>query len=216
VPKPATAQGVSAAGSTGALRGAAVAPVFEVIALFDRRSYDNAARIVYSASLETGRTGREIALWAQSNDRRLTFTVTAVQAALTTLNEQKLDGLARLFVRNLNDDSRIDADTVMITVLADLETPHIRILHSWVGENPSEYVLDASPPPSRDWAMSQLQLKWPEYGGLIAPLVATLERHRLVTEVPPAGRGDPVWRITDFGLECLRFLRQGPVTPGVV
>jgi hypothetical protein len=55
--------------------------------------------------VETRGTGREIAAWSQSNDQRLAFTASAVQAALGTLNEQKPDGLATLLARNVNDDT---------------------------------------------------------------------------------------------------------------
>jgi hypothetical protein len=61
-------------------------------------------------SWETRRAGKEIAGWSQSNDQRLAFTASAVQAGLGALNEPEPDGLARLLARNLNDDACIEAD----------------------------------------------------------------------------------------------------------
>jgi hypothetical protein len=203
VPVPVNASGFD--GATGALLGAAVAPVFQLLTRLDHRSYDNAANMVYGASLETGRTGREIAVWAQSTERRFLFAVSVIQTALNTLDEQKLAGLARVFVRNLSDDAGIEADTVMVQVLADLDTPHIRVLHTWATEQIANQV-NAAPLLAWDWAMSQLKLRWPEYANVISPLVATLEQRGLVREVTPAAAPDPVWRITDFGVDCLRFL----------
>ena len=144
-------------------------------------------------------------MWAQSSERRFIFTVTVIQAALNSLDEQKLAGLGRLFVRNLSDDARIEADTVMGHVLADLDTPHIRILYTWATEQVANEV-NAAPLFAWDRAMSQLKLRWPAYGSVILPLVATLERLGLLREVTPAAAPDPVWRITDFGVECLGFL----------
>ena len=59
-----------------------------------------------------------------------------VQAALTTLNEQWIDALARVLADAKRDDAKIDVGRLVVRALSDLEPAHIAVLQGMNGREP--------------------------------------------------------------------------------
>lgn len=88
----------------------------------------HAERVVDTASSTLG-TNAEGVLRAIGDDPELLVLSQEVfEAASRTANQEKVDVLARIWAHALGDDAKPDEDTMMLRAVADLETPHVRLL----------------------------------------------------------------------------------------
>lgn len=192
-------------GPVGALVAAAVKPALELIAVREQRGLDNIERVVESVTESTGLSPAELAAWANSTNGRLMLTTNVIQAAYNTLYEDKIAALATILVENLRDDARLDIGAVIVAVLADLEATHVRVLHAIEREDLPRRVDDHEHMPGIA-LQSQLEAYFPNLAAGILPIMATLERHKLVTEGMAQAEDDYGWRVTSFGRRCLSYL----------
>src|SRR5262249_48546138 len=128
-------------------------------------------------------------------------------AAQDAVYEGKLHGLALSLASALEDDSRIDAEIVFASVLAQMEPPHIRVLAHM------EYN-------SAGYNSSQLAEIDPGLEGFVDPLFGTLAGLGLITRQVAGGLGfaapgpeNATYVITEFGRLLLRRVREVPIAP---
>jgi hypothetical protein len=208
--------GLLIGGPPGAVVGAMMTPPLEVILRRgDRRMWENMTRVLDEAADAADMAPDEIADLIDRDDRYLTLSAAAVQAAQTTLNDQKVAALARVLADGLRDDARLDVSWLIVQALADLESPHVRVLHLMATElcPPDDWARDGMvsrdlrPPKPGTWREKALQERLPQLGVGLLPVMATLDRHALVFGgALAAAADDRAWVLLDFGRECLRYL----------
>ena len=120
----------------------------------------------------------------------------AISAATRTAYDAKVRALGRALACGLADDqARIDEEQLIIAAIADMEAPHVSLLHLLVTRTPSR---DASgivgavyeaptftlpgTPDSRAWRADYIASVRPTLGPVLPALLGTLERHGLVKE----------------------------------
>ncbi|MET7969108.1 hypothetical protein [Micromonospora sp. NPDC005305] len=60
------------------------------------------------------------------------LTTRAIQAAYSTMYDQKVKAVAAVLTENLQDDAQLDLGVLAVAALADLEAPHVRVLNAVV------------------------------------------------------------------------------------
>lgn len=201
--------GLAIGGPVGALVAATIKPTLELIALRERRGLDNIERVVESVTESTGLSPDELAAWASSTDGRLMLTTNVIQTAYNTLYEAKVAALVTVLVANLRDEAQLDISAVIVGTLADLEATHVRVLHAIDREDLPRRVDDLEHVPGVA-LQSQLEAYFPNLALGILPIMATLERHKLVKEAIAHADDDYAWRVTSFGRRCLTYLVDRP------
>ena len=63
------------------------------------------------------------------------LTTNVIQTAYNTLYEAKVAALTTVFVEKLHDGALLDVAVVIVTALADLEAPHVRVLDAIEGHD---------------------------------------------------------------------------------
>ena len=202
--------GLAIGGPVGALVAAAVKPALELVTLREQRGLDNIERIVESVTESTGLSPDELAAWARSTDGRLMLTTNVIQTAYNTLYEAKVAALATVLVENLHDEARLDIGEVTIAALADLEATHVRVLHAIEGQDLPRRPdgLDHVPGVA---IQAQLEAYFPNLAPGILPIMAALERHKIVEETMAFDQDNLSWRVTSFGRRCLAYLVNRPL-----
>jgi len=149
----------------------------------------------------------EMAEVIDADDRYLALSAAAIQAALATLNDQRVAALAQALGDGLRDEAQLDTSWLVVQALADLESPHVRVLHLMATEQ--------CPPAQRGdqelgpgvWREKALRERLPGLRDGLLPIMATLDRQALVFGGGLAAAvDDRVWSLTDFGRKCLRYL----------
>lgn len=92
----------------------------------------NAARLMVSGAEALG-TNEEGLIQAvrDAGINALPLTLEVFDAAARTMNEKKIDALARVWAHGLRDDANLVQDAMMVRCLAQLEAPHIQVLKSF-------------------------------------------------------------------------------------
>ena len=218
-----------------------VTGIEELSARRGARALSNAGRTVLVAAHETAQTPEEL-LGQMGNEQEL-LTVQALNAAAATTLQEKIIGLGRVLAHGLStyDPAEIDTSSMIVAAIADLETPHIRVL--------AQVGVDYYPDLAREedpWASASirweeynrytLEADFPEYRAVLDAVLAVLERHGLLVKVLPdlgkafdqfqrqplsGGRFGRVtdtetrWRITPLGVSVLRYIEAGNRDPEV-
>lgn len=191
----------------GVFVGPALTPIFEAITALDQRGLRNVEDVLEQASAQSQLPVEEIAAWAQADDGRLYLLGQVVRSALRTLNQAKVRTFSRLLSEAIIDDARLDVSTLIVQALAELEAPHIRVLHAMVHD--AAPILPGPPVAEGAWRMKALAVHLPHLRGGFLPLMRVLDRNGLAQEGLPAAEDDPAWRLTDFGRDCLAYLESG-------
>lgn len=190
--------GAFVGGPVGPLVAAAAAPVIEYVVKVGNDKYVEGAQAVFAAAAHAvGRPLESLPAYLDEDDRRLDVAVTAVRAALNTLERQTLDGLARVLAYGLTNDSKLEMARLYLGAMRELGPPHIRVLHhlvhatedihGWVGVR-----------------QSQLHSQFPGLIHGLDAIVAMLVREGLAAETridggDLTGGSDPGWSASDFG-----------------
>jgi DNA-binding HxlR family transcriptional regulator len=154
---------------------------------FSARRRANAASVIQAASLEMGGSLDDFVA-ATEDPRRESVAATAVLAGGSTAFQDKLVVLGRLLGRALSDpdDARLDEHAQLILAVADLEAPHMALL----GKLSETRMITPDPRrpnnkrSSQAYSRAELARAFPAYGASLDALLATLERHGLVSRVP--------------------------------
>jgi hypothetical protein len=144
---------------------------------------------------------------AAAHDARLELLALVLEAAARTSMEDKIQTLGRVLADGLRDDSHLDEARLLVSMVDDLEAPHVVVLQL-VAEQPvppkSMWTTDVGP---RGWERSHLAMALAEYDGIVDGLLAALIRHGTLRTL-----GDATWDgmannyshgITPLGLRCL-------------
>lgn len=199
------------AGPVGALAAAAIKPALELVAVREEQGMHNIKQVVTGVQEATGLSPDEFGQWASKSDGRLMLATSAFQAANNTLHERKVKALAAVLADNINDVATLDLSTVIVAALADLEAPHIRILHAMININSrAPYQHDGLP--DNSWLESGFEIHFPGLRSGLIPILATLDRWGLAARGPDvpgyADKKEPTWHPTSFGFVCLRYLEK--------
>ena len=196
------------AGTPGLAAAAGFMPMIDYYLSQVRGRVDNVNALVEDTVEAVGATPEEFLEWIKADRRHLTLFHEAVEGAWSTFEQDRVEALKRVLADGYRDNARIDIDTLVVKALRDLDPPHVQVLH---------YLRYSAV--TRDWLESSF---W-NLRGAIDPILSLLERHNCVVSADDkdkwadkgkAGLPGPAtrmtttdeWAITQFGLECLRFL----------
>jgi hypothetical protein len=142
-----------------------------------------------------------------AHDARLELLAKVLEAAARTSMEDKIQILGQVLADGLRDDSHLDEARLLVSIVDDLEAPHVVVLKH-IAEQPvppkSMWTNEVGP---RGWERSHLELAVPEYDGILDGLLAALIRHGTLRTL-----GDATWDgtvnhyshgITPLGKRCL-------------
>lgn len=206
--------GTVAGGPLGGAFGAVAAPyvrqlTLEVVQELSERRLNSAAHFMQSAADHLEVNPDVVIERARTSSSKLELLGEAVFAASYTLNEQKIAALAKAVANGLrHDDARVDHERLIVSALAQLDEPHIKVLlrvHDYDGRlrrpRPTSYLVESVP------GMEP---------GTAALILFALERRDLVLkkeeEVPHGEarssqqRSRTTWIVSAFGEECIRYL----------
>lgn len=203
-------------GPAGAVVGAASAdPMVSLVGaawneLRGRRER-NVVRLVDRASKNSGREPVAFLEHALNDPRSSRLLDEALRAAAAAEDIRKIAALARALANGVDDEARVDEETIVVRALIDLDPIHARTLAT---------IQDAEP-----ISPSALRIKLydnapPGTPDLTRPILAVLERHGLVVgtdsrlgQLMAGGGGDSEqtveYRCSRFGATCIQRLKDG-------
>ena len=126
--------GVAVGGPSGAIAGAAIEPglailLHRVIQELSGLRSASAAQMLGGAARRLGQEPDDMVEDALSESRHAQLLGEAVQTAARTVNEQKLRTLSRALANGLShDEARLDEEQLVLSALAEIDTPHIKLL----------------------------------------------------------------------------------------
>jgi hypothetical protein len=211
------------AGGTGLLgpdagaAATALMPALEVVltrvvgSLGQRRSRHAAEALEYGAD-SAGEPLEQFTEKAVANERRQELLARTLTIAQDTALRDKRRALGRALAAGVGgDDAKIDEELLFIRAIADMDTPHIRLLFRMASEQippgtQSGSVLHG------DWSLDTLMALDLGLGEAIPALLWTLESHGLVRAANrPATWGDigtkPPYNVTAAGRTLLDRLK---------
>jgi hypothetical protein len=196
------AAGLALGGPLGAVAGAITPPMLELLISRESKGLANIALLESNVTDLSGLSSADVASWARETDGRLHLVTTAMHAAYMTAVRQKIGALARVVADNIQDDAKIDCSWLVVAALAQIEAPHIRVLHAMVHDTPPD-------PPAGlivaegAWCQSQLAAQLPGLRSGIVPIATTLMATGMIDEGLAADDDNRAWSATSFGIACL-------------
>jgi hypothetical protein len=145
---------------------------------------------------------------------RLQLTAAALAAAANTTLEAKLRALGRALATGAltTDDAVIDEQRFLVDTLADLEAPHLRVLHQLSIEHEGYWpeVYAPGQEGAHGWSLRDLADSLPGQEAVLEPILSVLAGHALALDTADGtleyrleGRR---WVVTDYGKRCLAEL----------
>lgn len=178
---------VGGAGLLGPDAGAAataLAPAMEsmithVVGRLRRRRARNAAETLADAAEAAGEPVEQLTLEAIATERREELFIRTITIAEDTALRDKRRALGRALAAGIaGDDAKIDEELLFVRAIADIDTPHIRLLSMIASE---------TIPPRSDsrggWSLDAMTERAPGLGEAIPALVLTLRSHGLVRQI---------------------------------
>lgn len=150
------------------------------------------------------------------DDRHAQLLAAALEAAARTALRGKVLALARVLanVARERDVATVDREAVILRALADLEAPHVQVLHELglmrTGDGTARGRAGETLPKS----MPVLENLLPTHVEVLEPLLGTLAAHRAAVYKtadrtltrPPTAMDRPGWYVTSFGYTLLDYL----------
>lgn len=160
--------GASIAGLPGAALGNAVGAlmpeaVAKVLEHYQRRVGESAEQVVEWTAELAGMSPTELHTWAVHDDERLGLLSATIQAALSTLDREKVRTLAHVLAEAVEDDAKLDLAHVMAKSLAALDPPDVRVLKAMCTEEVPPGDTDEHMLPGA-WLHSALQVRFANLG----------------------------------------------------
>ncbi|WP_406051349.1 hypothetical protein [Kribbella sp. NBC_00889] len=194
-----------------AMAAGALVPVFEQLALRDRRAAESAARAAERAAELAAKTPEELAEWAEASPRRLALLANVIEAAWRLASDEKTEALARVLADGVRDDARLDVDPLFVAALREMDPAHVQTLRLMADAgNPHDQPSGRPAGASQEWATEHLHEALPQLSEGMDYIVATLERIGCIARGVPRWDVPAWWSVTEFGHATLRFLRTAP------
>jgi hypothetical protein len=117
-----------AAVPAGAVAGSMTQEAMSAIALLLQQRRDRVQRFADEAEITAGTQMERLLQEAAADPRTLEMLARSVEAASHSLDDQKIDLLARIFVSGVRDPAKVDEVNILIEALRQIEAPHLRVL----------------------------------------------------------------------------------------
>lgn len=210
------AVGAAIGGPVGSVIGAgATRPLTDLVGkawdeLRGRREA-NAVRVVAKAADQTGTEPGHLLAIALADPDLSRLLNAALQAAAGTLDQEKVDALARCLANGVEDMARVDQEALVVRALADLDPVHVRVLARAEGGAMKQRDVHR-------FLCGKIDVReFIDAADLSGPVLAVLERHGLGEPYEKINerhggvydRGPEVetrFRCTEFGRVCLERL----------
>lgn len=177
----------------------------------------HAAETLEDAAQAVGEPVEQLVQQAVSDERREELLARTLTIAQDTALRDKRRALGRALAAGIaGDDAEIDDELLFIRAVADIDTPHIRLLSLIASETippPPDNIV-----PRRGWSAYTVAERDPGLGEAIPALLSTLESHALIhAEDRLATLGGmmtpPVYNVTSAGRTLLeRLAAEGSET----
>jgi hypothetical protein len=188
-----------------------------VAALYHQRRH-RLQRFADEAETMSGTRLEELLREATSDPRVLEMLARSVEAAARSLDDDKIDLLARIFVSGMRDSAKVDEAIILVEALRPLEAPHLRLLT--VLAKPGPHLVPGRATEERPrtpenmariatWRVEDILREDPGLSGAFDALVARLHALGLVYD-EGSGRLDyqPLWFLTQLGRACVQYLGE--------
>jgi len=206
----AAATGVS---TKGAVAAGAITLVQELAVAQMEGNQERAAWTLKLSADMAGLTPYQLAARVREDPRLLRLATAVLEAAGDTVLEAKVRRLAALLAEGLRDLDAADVSMLHVSVVADLEVPHLHVMELLSQQPPPS---DTANSPARGWDRGQLLIELPSLGATVDIVLAVLSRHGLIFNVAAGtwgagGHEEERFELTDVGEETLRELHAaGP------
>jgi hypothetical protein len=152
-----------------------------------------------------------------SDPNRLQLAAATLTAAANTALEAKIRTLGRALATGAlaTDDAQVDEQRFLVDTLADLEAPHIRVLHqlSIRHEGYGEARTADGRYQAHGWSIDDLAVRLPGIAAVLRPVLNVLAGHALILDTGVGTLGYVAgqsgrWVLTDYGQRCLALLKE--------
>jgi hypothetical protein len=207
--------------------GAIAGGVTDQAALFAQRIWTDrvgrVVRFVQTAESESGHSIGDLIQGAVEHEPTRDLLLRAVDAASRSLDQRKIELLARLYVATEEDPARVDEAVLLVDALRQIESMHLRVVRILARPGPRllpptdqeklerQRVAASSgdATPGGVWPVEEILSQDPGLRPGFSVLIARLVSLGLVYDEGP-GRIEyqPFWELTQFGWNCARYLRE--------
>lgn len=178
------AGGASLLGPDAGAAATALTPALEtalsgVVRSLGQRRFRHAAQTLEDSAEAAGEPVEQLVQKAVSDERRAELLARTLTIAEDTALRDKRRALGRALAAGIaGDDAKIDEELLFIRAVADIDTPHIRLLSLIASETIPPPPSNVDPP--RGWSAGTIAERDPGLGEAIPALLSTLESHALV------------------------------------
>jgi hypothetical protein len=202
----------------GAVAGSLTEEAVSAVALLCEQRRDRIQRFADEAEMKTGTQMEKLLKEAAADPRTLEMLARSVDAAARSLDEAKIDLLARIFVSSVRDSAKVDEAMILVEALRQLEAPHLRLLTVLSGPGPhlvpGPGTGDRPRMPENmaripTWRVQDILTEDPGLSGAFDALITRLYALGLAYD-EGGGRLDyqPLWLLTQLGRSCVQYLGE--------
>jgi len=185
------------------------------VTLLWQQRRDRIQRFAGEAEMRIGTTMEDLLHEAATNPRTLEMLARSVEAAARSLDDHKIDLLARIFVSGVHDSAKVDEANILIEALRQIEAPHLRVLTVLAQPGPhlvpgraieGQPEVSENTPQIPTWRVEDIFAQDPGLRGAFDALIARLYALDFVYD-EGNGRLDykPLWSLTRFGRVCVQY-----------
>lgn len=126
--------------STGMLVAGAVPLLDEMQSRWFHREQQKLGRVIQVGIDQTGLSADDFLKELTKDDLRLALLSEALSAASRTAVDEKIRALGVALANGAltDDDARLDEERIWVQILAEVEAPHLRVLHVLIAEKPAD------------------------------------------------------------------------------
>jgi len=210
--------GPDAGAAAVALQPAAETALLRVAERVRQRWNRNAGETLADAAEASGESAEELLLRAVSDDRSHELLAKALGIAQDTALRDKRRALGRALAAGVGgDEAVVDAELLFIRAVADLDSPHIRLLALVASDRPPAGQRSGSVFHG-GWLVGSILASDPGFGDSLPSLLSTLEAHGLVRAEPsstPWQSARQAYNVTEAGSQLLKRLASDGADPPV-
>jgi hypothetical protein len=213
---------IQEATAIGASAGALTQEAVTLIAERRRHVTRRVERFAATAEEESGLTLEDLLIDASRDERKLELLGRTVEAAARSLEDRKIDLLARTYVHGVHDGDRIDQALIITGALRELETPHLLLLAAM--RTPGPVLIhrrsNRDPNPGRErqsiaqraavtaWSAQAVEHTQPVLRGGVEAVASRLVSLGLIQAIWDEAEARQCWVTTPFGHQCMQHLQQ--------